>query len=369
MSAELHISSAAAETDVDPGPSISNVIEVLPDGVYENPAALGLAYCARDVALYGVAVAALVFVDNPLLLAPLWIFAALAISALFIVGHDAAHGALFKSKRLCYVIGQLAMLPSMHVYEAWVFGHNRIHHGHTVREVMDYVWHPTSPEGYRAMSLPQRLVHRLKWSWAGAGVYYGWDIWWRNMMRFVPPEKIAADVRRDRRIVLIYAGVVSTVLLAVGAHMHGGVSGALWMWTKVFAVPFALWNYSIGIAVYVHHISPDIAWHGRREWTRFKGQMEGTTILRVPAWLNFFYHNIFLHVPHHVDMRIPFYHLDEASQAIKAKFGNVVRERSYGLADYLRSTGACKLYDFTAHTWRGYDAASALTAGSPSVPA
>ena len=154
----------------------------------------------------------------------------------------------------------------------------------------------------------------------------------------------------------------SAALFALGSHMYGGAGGALWMWTKVFALPFVAWNYSIGISVYVHHISPDIAWHGRREWTRFKGQMEGTTILHVPAWLNFFYHNIFLHVPHHVDMRIPFYHLDEASEVIIAKFGNIVRERSYGFADYLRATRACKLYDFTAHEWRGYASAAALTA-------
>jgi omega-6 fatty acid desaturase (delta-12 desaturase) len=351
--------------DPDAGPSISSVIETLPDAVYDNPTALGLAYFARDVALYALAVAALVYADSLFLLVPLWIVTALVISALFIVGHDAAHGALFKSKRLGYVIGQLAMLPSLHVYEAWVFGHNRIHHGHTVREVMDYVWHPVSPEAYRAMSLPQRLVHRLKWSCLGAGVYYGWDIWWRNMIRFTPPEKIAADVHRDRRIVLAYAAVTSGALLALGAHVYGGLGGALWMWCKVFAVPFALWNYSIGISVYVHHISPDIAWHGRREWTRFKGQMEGTTILHIPAWLNFFYHNIFLHVPHHVDMRIPFYRLPEASAVIRAKFPDVVRERNFGISDYLRATRACKLYDFETHRWCDYDAARAESLVTP----
>ncbi|HTO06089.1 MAG TPA: fatty acid desaturase [Myxococcota bacterium] len=356
MSAPVSVDAPAVPED---GPSITQVIEVLPDGVYDNPTALGLAYFARDLAIYAAIVTALLFVDNPFLLVPLWALASLGISALFIVGHDCAHGALFKSRRLGYVIGQLSMLPSLHVYEAWVYGHNRIHHGHTVREVMDYVWHPTSPEGYRAMSRTQRLLHRVKWSWFGAGIYYGWDIWWRNMIRFTPPEKIAADVRRDRRIVLGYAALVSAALLAFGFHHYGGVAGALWTWLKVFAVPFVLWNYSIGIAVYVHHISPEIAWHGRREWTRFKGQMEGTTILHIPVWLNFFYHNIFLHVPHHVDMRIPFYHLAEAADAIRAKFGGVVREHAFGLGDYLRATRACKLYDFPTQTWHGYDAARA----------
>lgn len=334
------------------------MIEVLPDSVYENPTALGLLYFARDVALYAAVVVALVHTDRPLLLVPLWILAGLTISALFIVGHDAAHGALFKSKRLAYAIGQLAMLPALHVFEAWVFGHNRIHHGHTVREGMDYVWHPSSPAEYRALSLPRRLAHRLKWSFLGAGLYYGWDIWWRSMMRFTPPEKIAPEVRRDRRIVVGWAVGASAALLALGFSTYGSALGALWMWLKVFALPFAMWNYSIGISVYVHHISPDIPWHGRRQWTRFKGQMEGTTILHIPVWLNVFYHNIFLHVPHHVDMRIPFYKLDEAAEAIRARFGDVVREKDFSFADYLRTTRDCKLYDFESERWLRYDEAA-----------
>ena len=47
--------------EVDEGPSISQVIEILPDAVYENPTALGLAYFARDVGIYGLVVALLFF--------------------------------------------------------------------------------------------------------------------------------------------------------------------------------------------------------------------------------------------------------------------------------------------------------------------
>ena len=96
----------------------------------------------------------------PWLLVPLWLLTGLSISALFVLGHDAAHGALFRSKRLSYLLGQLAMLPGLHLYAAWVFGHNRIHHGHTVRQDMDYVWHPLLPEEYEALSLPGRIGHR-----------------------------------------------------------------------------------------------------------------------------------------------------------------------------------------------------------------
>ncbi len=349
--------SAAAGEPGNAGPSISDVIARLPADVYENPTRRGLLYAARDWLVYAGCVAGLIWVDAWWALVPLWVLTGLVIAGLFIIGHDAAHGALFRSPRLCYVVGQVCMLPSLHVYEAWVYGHNRVHHGHTVKQTMDYVWHPVSPQEYRAMGPLQRLAHRIKWSALGAGIYYGWDIWWRKMMRFDAPRKIRDDVVRDRRIVVAYALVVSAALLAGGAWRYGDLGGALWMWTKVFAVPFVLWNYVIGFSVYVHHIDESIAWYGRDVWDRFKGQMEGTTILHMPRWSNFFFHNIFLHVPHHVDMRIPFYQLPRATDAIVEHYGDTVRERTYRPGDYLRATRACKLFDFESRRWQGYAAA------------
>ena len=123
----------------------------------------------------------------------------------------------------------------------------------------------------------------------------------------------------------------------------------------MFAVPFALWNYSIGFAVYVHHIDPAVPWHRRRDWTKFNGQVEGTTVLYVPAWMNFFYHNIFLHVPHHVDMRIPFYGLPRAVEVLREHFSDVLVERTFSFRGYLRTTSRCKLFNFETGRWHAYD--------------
>lgn len=334
---------------------LADAIEVLPPGCYANPIWKGLLWIARDLLIYAAVVTALILSDSLLLLIPLWLLAALSISALFVLGHDAAHGALFPSRRLNYALGQLAMLPSLHLFEAWCFGHNRIHHGHTTRETMDYVWHPATPEQFAAMSAGERLMHRLMWSWAGGGLYYLTDIWWRNMVRFDPPERLEKAVRRDRMVVGSFFAAASLALVALGFAGSGTLGGALWMWIKVFGVPFLLWNYCIGVTVYVHHIAQDIPWKKRRDWSKFGGQVEGTTVLHIPWVLNFFFHNIFLHVPHHVDMRIPFYGLPEAVAALRKHFGDVLRERRYTLRDYVRTTRACKLFDFDKGSWLDYD--------------
>jgi len=334
--------------------TLAAAISCIPKSCYENPTWKGIAYAVRDAVIYAATIAALAATDSPLLVAPLWILSGLAISALFIVGHDAAHGSLFASSRLCYIVGQLCMLPSLHLYEMWVYGHNRIHHGHTTREVMDYVWHPSTPQEYAAMRPWQRLAHRIKWSWLGGGLYYLWDIWWTKMIRFTPPEKIVNEVRRDRWVVGTFAALATAALLGWGYSMYGTLTGAIWLWTKLLAVPFVVWNYSIGIAVYVHHIAQDIHWQTRREWEKFAAQMEGTTILHIPTFLNVFYHNIFLHVPHHVDMRIPFYGLPAATRALRESYGHVVRERRYRMRDYFTTTGRCKLFDFDKGVWCDY---------------
>lgn len=335
--------------------TLAAALRVLPTDCLENPTWKGIAWFARDVAIYAAVVTALVIVDSPLLLLPLWILAGLAISALFIIGHDAAHGALFKSKRLNYVVGQLAMLPALHLYEGWVFGHNRIHHGHTTRRGMDYVWHPLTPEEFASLSRLGKLAHRFKWSCLGAGIYYLHEIWWDKMVwNLAPPAKVEREVRRDRIAVASYAALASAALLVGGLWASGSPSGALWMWLKVFGVPFLIWNYSIGITVYVHHICQDIPWHERRDWNKFTGQVQGTTVIRIPAWLNVFYHNIFLHVAHHVDMRIPFYALSRATHALQDHFSDSIVERGYVPRDYLETTRNCKLFDFQHGVWLRY---------------
>ena len=82
--------------------------------------------------------------------------------------------------------------------------------------------------------------------------------------------------------------------------------------------------------------------------------MEGTTVLRVPKGVNFFLHWIMVHVPHHVDMRIPMYHLEEAADAIEAAFPGTVIDKPLRLGDFVANARACKLYDFDAGRWMTY---------------
>lgn len=341
--------------------SLKPVLDIIPPEAYDNPTWKGLAYFGRDLVIYGAVVAGLIAFTNPFVTLLLWVLSAMVISGLFIVGHDAAHGALFSSKRMNRMIGTISMLPSWHVYEGWVLGHNRIHHGYTVREGFDFVWHPYTAEQYASMSRLGRLRHRIEWSWMGAGAYYLREVWWHKMIVGAPPSRWAGAIRRDRIIVWSFVATASFALGMAGWAMYGGVIGALWMILKVLVVPFLAFTYVIASFVHVHHIQPHIRWWKRREWTKWQGQMEGTTVLRARFGLNFFFHWIMVHVPHHVDMRIPMYNLELATDAIEQAFPGTIHDEPLRFMDFVRNTRRCRLYDFDEGRWYTYREAAQRT--------
>jgi omega-6 fatty acid desaturase (delta-12 desaturase) len=348
--------------------SLHPVLAVIPDECYERPTWKGLAYVGRDLVFYAIAVGLLLAFSNPLIVIPLWVFAALAISALFIVGHDAAHNALFESKRMNAVIGRVAMIPSWHVFEGWVLGHNRLHHTYTARQGFDFVWHPVTPQEFAELPAWKRWRHRLDWSWLGAGTYYVREIWWNKMIVGKPPKRFVVPIRKDRIMVATIVLAVSAGLAWLGWTWTGSIAGAAWLVARVWVVPFLAFCFVVGSLVHVHHIGPDLRWWPRRQWTKFAGQVEATTILHAPRGLDVFLHWIMIHIPHHVDVRIPMYHLPRAGEAIVAEFPQAKHGR-LRLRDFVANTRKCKLYDFDTGTWYTYAEGSRQVTAAPAADA
>ncbi|WP_052569159.1 fatty acid desaturase [Chitinivibrio alkaliphilus] len=318
---------------------------------------ISIAYLLRDISLYILLVVLLWNTENIALLIPLWILTGLTISGLFVLGHDAAHGSFLQGKRKNYLAGQLAMIPSLHAFGQWVYGHNRVHHGHTAKIGADFIWQPVSPQEYRSYSPVKKVLHRIYWSPLGAGPYYLWEIWAKGMLLFTAPGK---GVRRDKAIVLIAMISMITISVWGGGYTAQGYSlaagGATFL--RVFAIPFIIWNYIMGATVYVQHIHPNIAWRPGKKWTSFHGQIESTATYIVPAWYNFFLHNIYVHVPHHIHMKIPFYHLPAAYKVLKNVYGPTLHESNRLFRDYLKITKKCKLYAPSTEKWCTYKEAT-----------
>ncbi len=336
--------------------TLAAVRRSIPDFCYNRSTKKSMIYVVRDFAIYAALIAAMVLVKQWYFDIPLILLTGVVVGGLFILGHDGAHGALTDSKKINGVSARLLMLPSLHVQESWVLGHNRVHHGFTARQGMDFVWHPVTVEEYQQYNLFKKLRHRIEWSPFGAGLYYLREVWWNKMITFRPPEKWAKAIWRDWWLVAGWAIFATVASLVGGFFDYGSVAGTIWMWFKLVVGPFFIFNQVIGWTVYVHHVGPDIRWWKKNEWTRFRGQMESTTIMRFPWLANQIFHNIFIHVPHHVDMRIPWYELPRAADAIEAAFPGTVVDEKFSLVRYFKSAHTCKLYDFEQGKWLPYGA-------------
>ena len=334
--------------------TLTSVRQILPQDVYDAPLWKGLYYVFRDLVLFILFSYLIVKTDSIYLLVPLWVLQGLSILALFQLGHDIAHGALFKSRTLSWWLGQLCFLPALNPYHQWVYGHNGIHHGNTSKLKGDLAWHPRSSDRYLKMSRLDKFLHRIYWSAYGAGIYYAFKMWLQGLILFPAPNWKA---KRDILLVIIFALTGTAASIYIGGHQNGGFSLAegLWLFTKLQLVPFALWNYTIGIIVYVNHINEKILWKKEDEWTQFYGQMRATTVYHLPSYINFFAHNIMVHVPHHVHTKIPFYNLPKALRAIKDEYGDCLLESNTFWKDYFHSTSRCKLIDSETGNWIGYE--------------
>ena len=316
-------------------------------------ARLSFGYFFRDIFLYVFLFVLIWSTDRIYFLIPLWILLGMVSLGLYQIGHDTAHGSLFPGKRMSWWIGQIAFLPSLHPYGPWVYGHNEIHHSFTVRLKGDLAWHPRSPARYAGMTAFERIMHRIYWSFAGGGIYYLIKMWLQGLILFTPPRK---NAKRDTVIVISFALIAMSFLLYFGGRVYYGYSLAKGSWfvVKLYLIPFIIINYFIGITVYIQHINPEIPWLREEQWTPYHGQLKGTTNYKLPGFVNFFIHNIFIHAPHHIQPAIPFYNLPEALDELRKEYGEDLYENRSFLKDLIRSFSACKLYDADRKKWVGY---------------
>jgi omega-6 fatty acid desaturase (delta-12 desaturase) len=286
------------------------------------------------------------------------------IALLFIIGHDALHGAFVPEKRHNQWIGRLAFIPCAHSVSLWVTGHNKQHHRFTNFKGVDHIWEPMSKAEYDAASPARRLLERVYRSPFGPVVYYYGEYWVYRMMLPLAPE-----LRRDWRQYLPDSlFVVATLLLTIaGVALAGHAlvpTRPLWLVIALgWGLPFAVWNYMMAFTIYMNHTHADIPWFtDKAAWRAAQAELRCSTNVAMP--LPIFpplYAKVMAHTAHHVHPHVPAYGLPEAQAALDKVFGAEMPAYTLSLGDYLRTTRACKLFDFETGRWTDFK-------GNPTSP-
>lgn len=329
------------------GTKLSDIRAKINNERYKRNMPKTFAWLTFDIFLYVLGISTILQCNHWALQLLGGLIAGWATSVLFVWGHDAAHGALFKNKIIAEILGSLAMLPSLNMYRLWCYGHNRVHHGFTSMTEVDWIWKPLSPKEYQQKSKMQQFIYRLERSFFSCALHYFLRVWWQKMIRFKLPE-LNAQFLVVKAVTFLLAALAFIAVKNFTASYFAAICAVI--------IPFIVFNYVIAFFVYLHHTHPEIPYFKTRDqWSFAVGGISCCTVIRMSKLSEIMTHNIMIHVPHHVDFRVPFYHLKGAYGDLKSDYEKYITEYKFSWNKVFKIFGKCKLFDYEQQIWYNFD--------------
>lgn len=254
-----------------------------------------------------------------------WAVPALALPAAaftvraFMLQHDCGHGSMFHSRRANDALGCLCSLFTFTPYEHWRrqhAGHHAVWNDldHRDRGADIYSTCATVAE-YGAMSPRQQLTYRAL-RHPMIALFLLPPLVFLALYRV--PFDAPASWRRERR------GVYLTNLGLLG--LYGGL-GLLLGFVPMALVLLAVMIPASVVGVWLfslQHRFDGVQWARHSDWQAAHASLDGSSYLRLPAWLQWLTASIGFHHIHHLAPRIPNHRLEACHRAHPA-FAAVAR--------------------------------------------
>ena len=248
---------------------------------------------------------------------------------LFVLGHDCGHRAFSEHAWVNQVVGHICMSPLANAFHTWVVTHDH-HHAQTQRRGQEVDWasHLMTAEELAQTTWRSHPIVRLGYA-LPFGIFF-WIV--TNTVRrgFLVRWQIGeAKWRRERRRLT----VSSLIMLATMAGIYGGLIGwlGLWMALKLYGIPAFIANIFGALVITVQHANRNTLLYTTEGWSPLRGQLVSTFDVRFPRLIEWMWCDINIHIPHHVAPAIPWYHLREASRAIRVAWPEYYQSTPFAL--------------------------------------
>ncbi|KIV99907.1 uncharacterized protein PV09_08434 [Verruconis gallopava] len=351
-----------------PDYTIKDIRDAIPAHCFERSGVRGLGYVARDVAC--IAVTFYLFynyvtpdtVPSKPVRAILWAFytflQGLFGTGLWVLAHECGHQSFSTSKMLNDTVGWILHSCLLVPYFSWKISHGK-HHKATGHMERDMVFVPKTRDAYASsigktihdlddlmeetpirtilffigqqlVGWPQYLLtnvtghnaHERQPEGKGVGKRNGW---FGGVNHFLPSSPLYE--RKDEHLILLSdlgLAIVGLVLFCLG-NRFGWYNMIVW-----YFAPYLWVNHWLVAITYLQHTDPTLPHYTAETWTYTRGA--AATIDREFGFIGrqLFHGIIETHVLHHYVSTIPFYHADEASEAIKPVMGRHYRSNTEG---------------------------------------
>ncbi|KAK4119616.1 hypothetical protein N657DRAFT_581348 [Parathielavia appendiculata] len=347
-------------------PDIQTIRDAIPAHCFIPSTLRSLGYVVRDVAMAtALGWAALTYIPqigNSACRTAAWILygyvQGLVCTGIWILAHEAGHGAFSVHRRLNDVVGWTLHSALLVPYFSWKFSHHR-HHRFTgnMEKDMAFVPHTKADrekkrlvdlyfdrelfEDVPVVQLGKLLAHQL----GGWQMYLLFNVsagsesqqrkeagWWR-VSHFEPTSAVF------RSSEAIYIAISDLGLAIVGGLLY--LASTVVGWKMVFllyGVPYFWVHHWLVAITYLHHTHPNVHHFDADSWTFVKGAL--ATVDRDFGFVgrHLFHGIIDTHVVHHLFPRIPFYKAEEATEAIKPLLGDLYHREERSFIGQLWST-------------------------------
>ncbi|KAM0717547.1 hypothetical protein Q7P37_007399 [Cladosporium fusiforme] len=343
----------AASTDMSkpaptPSPTIGQLRKAIPDHCFQPSTLRSSLHVVFDLSLCA-ALGFLAFtyipsVESTLLRYALWAAygwaQGIVCVGIWILAHECGHGALFANRFVCDVVGWALHSMLMVPYFSWKFSHAR-HHRYTNHMEKDTAFVPSRTGEEGIFSNVKELIEHAE----DAPIYTAVELLahqllgWPAYMFFYASggEKSAPRGLSKSFMARSHYDFTSTIFSAKeqGFILLSDIGlaltlGALYVLSKyvgltnvmlLYGVPYLWVNNWLVAITYLHHTHESTLHFEADSWTFTEGALN--TVDRPYGFIGkYLFHGIIdCHVVHHLFTRIPFYHAEEATEAIKPVLG------------------------------------------------
>ncbi|KAI5207905.1 putative delta-12 desaturase [Aureobasidium subglaciale] len=346
-----------------PDYTIKQIRDAIPAHCFERSAATGFYYIARDIVC--IATTFILchnfvtpeYIPSTPVRAGLWalytVLQGLFGTGLWVIAHECGHQAFSPSKTLNDTVGWVLHSALLVPYFSWKISHGK-HHKATGNMERDMVFLPKTREVYagrvgHAIHEISELMEETPIATAThmiAQQLFGWPLylitnvtghvnhhkqtegkgegkrngWFGGVNHFNPSSPLYE--RKDEKLILLSdVGLALTCTALYFINQKFGFQNLL-VW---YLLPYLWVNHWLVAITFLQHTDPSLPHYDANTWTFTRGA--AATIDREFGFIgrNLLHGIIETHVLHHYISTIPFYHADEATEAIKPIMGQHYR--------------------------------------------
>nr|CCA22140.1 fatty acid desaturase putative [Albugo laibachii Nc14] len=333
-----HLEGCLNPTPLNPPPfTIKDIRAAIPPHCFERSLALSSYHLAKNLLICGGLYCGATYIDQlPILLlrwalwAMYWFFQGSYMTGIWVIAHECGHQAFSDSTIINNTVGLMTHSALLVPYHSWRITH-RQHHSNAGSCENDSIYIPASKSIHASSCFSEALEHSsvynlykmtvmLTLGWmpgylffnaSGPKKYYG-----KARSHFNPLAVMFND--RERYLIVLSDVGVAVMLLLLGWYSMSNSFGSL---ISYYGIPFYIVNVYLVAITYLQHTDIYIPRYRDDEWTWLRGAL-ATVDRSFGAYLNGVLHHITdTHVVHHLFSSMPFYHAQEATEAVKPVLG------------------------------------------------